>query len=305
MPQTPPDSDLIRRWLEGTLREEDESQLESLGEIKEWVDAAGNLDTAPLRSKEAAWEALDRRMNEAEMPVARTRTLRRPVLVALAAAVVALLVAVYLFRPDAPHTIHAASGQQINQNLPDGSSVILNAQSTLSFDPDHWDQARGILLEGEAYFTVRPGSTFLVKTSGADIRVLGTEFNVFARDQRIDVACFTGKVEVSAAGERLLLNPGDAAQTAENGRLEAYAFDKEGKAAWKKGEFYFDKVALKFVIEELERQFNVVVLMPSNTERIYTGFFTNQDLPAALEMVCLPMGLNYTFEDKTRIRLSE
>ena len=312
MPENLPDPDLIRRWLEGNLRDEDAAQIESLGEMKEWADAAARLQPLPVMSKETAWEALEMRMENQQAtarlsPSARTYALRRPVFISLVAAAVALLVGVYFLLPDpaSPHTIHAASGTHISQNLPDGSTVILNAQSILSFDPRKWDQGRDISLDGEAYFIVQPGSTFSVKTAGAEIRVLGTEFNVFARDRHIDVACFSGKVEVSAAGDRVLLGPGDAAQADETGRMKTYAFDLKGKAAWKKGEFYFDKVPLKFVLEELERQFDVVVLMPSNDERIYTGFFTNQDLNAALEMICLPMGLNHTFEGKTRIRLSE
>lgn len=303
-----PDNDLLRRWLERNLQEEDPAELEALEELKEWVDAAEQIAPIPLQSTEAAWKSLERRMQAkpaaAIVPVS-ARSQPKIWLFSAVAAAVALIFALYLFLPEAPLTVHTESGKQLSQNLPDGSTVLLNAQSTLSFDSDTWEQNREVSLAGEAYFTVRPGSTFLVKTAGAEIRVLGTEFNVFARDQRVDVACFTGKVEVSTAVNRVVLKPGVAAQLDAAGSLQAYQFDAAGKAAWKKGEFYFDKIPLKFVIEELERQFDVVVLMPSITGRSYTGYFSNQNLQDALDMVCLPMGLAYTFEDETHVRLSE
>jgi ferric-dicitrate binding protein FerR (iron transport regulator) len=47
------------------------------------------------------------------------------------------------------------------------------------------------------------------------------------------------------------------------------------------------------VFEELERQFNVVVQAPDLANRFYTGRFNTKDLNEALQLVCLPMGLQF------------
>lgn len=298
---------LIRRWLQRELSAEEISQLREKEGIVALVEGAEQVTPPRAQSREEAWASLSRSI-EADAqttPATPVRSIRRrPVLAAMAAAI-ALLIVGYFFWPQSIHTIHTAAGNKDSQFLPDGSEVILNAQSTLSFDPDKWDQSRGILLEGEAYIKVKKGSTFSVTTPMGVVQVLGTEFNVFARDQRLDVACFTGKVAVQTADAETILTPGSAAQLDGSGMLNTYQFDPKGKAAWKKGEFYFEKVPFKFVIQELERQFDVRVNMPSTEGRTYTGYFTNQNLEEALEMVCLPMGLQFSLEDKTHIRLFE
>ncbi len=301
------DKNFIRRWLQRELSAEDISQLKEEKSILPLVESATQLSPPRAQSREEAWASLARRVetDTQAIPATPVRSIRRrPVLAAMAAAI-AFLIAGYFFWPQTLHTIHTAAGNKDSQFLPDGSEVILNAQTTLSFDPGKWDQSRGILLEGEAYIKVKKGSTFSVKTPLGVVEVLGTEFNVFARDKRLDVACFTGKVAVRTADVETILTPGSAAQLDESGILNTYQFDANGKAAWKKGEFYFEKVPFKFVIQELERQFDVRVNMPSTEGRTYTGYFTNQNLEEALEMVCLPMGLQFSLEDKTHIRLFE
>lgn len=301
------DKNFIRRWLQRELSEEEIAQLKEEKGIVPFVEGAEQLSPPRAQSREEAWASLSHRI-EAEaqvIPTTPVRSMRRrPVLAAMAAAI-ALLIAGYFFWPQSTHTIYTAAGNKESQFLPDGSEVILNAQSTLSFDPNEWDQSRGVFLEGEAYIKVKKGSTFSVKTPLGVVQVLGTEFNVFARGQRLDVACFTGKVAVETADAKTVLTPGSAAQLDDSGTLSTYQFNAKSKAAWKKGEFYFEKVPFKFVIQELERQFDVRVNMPSTEGRTYTGYFTNQNLEEALEMVCLPMGLQFSLEDKTHIRLFE
>src|SRR5690606_28162717 len=101
--------------------------------------------------------------------------------------------------------------------LADGTTVWLNAGSTLrypvQFDPDE----RKVELEGEAYFEVQKTKgkriPFIVKSKGQDISVLGTEFNVsaYADEQTVRTVLVNGSVKVLAheAKGEVLLKPGE------------------------------------------------------------------------------------------------
>jgi ferric-dicitrate binding protein FerR (iron transport regulator) len=84
--------------------------------------------------------------------------------------------------------------------LPDGTSVWLNAQSSLKYDQSFGKKTREVLLEGEAYFEVVRNETlpFLVKASKTIVRVLGTSFNVkaYPDENFIETTVIQGKVKV-------------------------------------------------------------------------------------------------------------
>ncbi len=79
--------------------------------------------------------------------------------------------------------------------LPDGSLVYLNHGTTIRFDKEF--ESRSVALYGEAFFDVVTAETeFLVSTDQGDITVLGTEFNVKARSDEIEVDVKSGLVEL-------------------------------------------------------------------------------------------------------------
>jgi ferric-dicitrate binding protein FerR (iron transport regulator) len=67
-------------------------------------------------------------------------------------------------------------------NLPDGSKVVLNANSKLEYPPGFSNNTREVYLDGEAYFDIAhdPGKPFIVHTGSISTRVLGTAFNINA-----------------------------------------------------------------------------------------------------------------------------
>jgi ferric-dicitrate binding protein FerR (iron transport regulator) len=83
-----------------------------------------------------------------------------------------------------------------------------------------------------------------------------------------------------------------------NGKLEVSQFDL-ALADWRSGEFHYTETPLAVVFEELERQFNVVVQAPDLANRFYTGRFNTKDLNEALQLVCLPMGLQFEANETT------
>lgn len=100
--------------------------------------------------------------------------------------------------------------------LPDGSSVWLNASSNLTYDKDFGKSLREVNLTGEAFFNVAkdPSRPFIIHTKVIDVKVLGTEFNVkaYPNDSYTETSLIRGTVEVTVknrSGEKLHLIPNE------------------------------------------------------------------------------------------------
>jgi transmembrane sensor len=97
--------------------------------------------------------------------------------------------------------ISTRNGSRTKIDLPDGSSVWLNAGSKLEYDKSFGNELREVHLTGEAYFDVvkNPDKPFIVNTKAAKVKVLGTAFNVrcYPEDNKIETSLIHGSVEVT------------------------------------------------------------------------------------------------------------
>jgi ferric-dicitrate binding protein FerR (iron transport regulator) len=189
-------------------------------------------------------------------------------------------------------SIATKAGEKREVELPDGSTAMLNALSSLDFSPKTWGEDRYVLLEGEAFFKAKKGKTFSVKTEQGTVEVVGTVFNVYARGEELEVKCAEGKVQVinPESTERILLKKGEQV-TVLRGRMQKRQ-GLEGYPNWFKGESAFRSAPLERVFGEMERQYGVKVLADSLGGRTFTGKFVHSDLQKAVKMVCAPMKLN-------------
>lgn len=107
--------------------------------------------------------------------------------------------------PQPANEIVANKGSRTRTLLPDGSIVWLNAGSTISYEPAFNGAKREIILNGEAFFDIKPqaGRPFIVHAGNIDIRVLGTAFNVksYADDKTVETTLLRGLVQLSRQDE--------------------------------------------------------------------------------------------------------
>jgi len=197
--------------------------------------------------------------------------------------------------------VEIAKGQHSEYKLPDGSLVFLNAESKMSFNKKNFLHRRTLNLEGEAFFSIRKGSTFTIKTKVADINILGTSFNVYARSEGFKVACVTGKVQVISGSQQVVLTPGQSAVVNNTTLEKNIEKNIETVADWRSGEFYFENTSLNLIFHEIERQFNVTFVLPDINGKFFTGNFNNKNLVEALDIVCIPMGLTYEIGRNSQI----
>jgi ferric-dicitrate binding protein FerR (iron transport regulator) len=266
------------------------------------IDKLVSSYKAPFkRTKSEAWNDIENSIeNKAVENKTKFINWRKPVF-SIAASFIGLVVISWVLISYNKVHIYVARSEKIEIRLPDNSLVKLNSDSYLSYSKLFWKINRKVSLNGEAYFSVMSGDKFKVESDIATVEVLGTEFNVFSRNNVFETRCFSGKVGVKSKKSDIVLTKGEAYYTGiSGGAVEQFDFEISNNKDWRNGDFYFEKKSLQFVFEEIERQFNVKVNIPAHElNREYTGYFTAKDLSLALSVICLPMGLNYTIEENT------
>ena len=214
-----------------------------------------------------------------------------------AAAVVFVLLGTGLFMRLYTAEVNAPFGEHVLTQLPDDSEVKLNAGSSIRYKPFWWRFNRKVHLTGEAFFEVQKGGKFEVNSQAGKTIVLGTSFNIYARDNEYKVSCFTGKVRVVArqSGHVLEIIANEQVTLNNEGSLRLYKMKNiEDAASWMNDMFVFTAMPLNDVFEEIERQYNISISGSEDLDYLYTGNFSrNQSAEEVLKMVCKPYGLQF------------
>lgn len=173
-------------------------------------------------------------------------------------------------------TISTPRGKDYELVLSDGTVVLLNADSKITFPTRFTGNKRTVKLVGEAYFKVSKNKhrPFIVETGNLYTKVLGTEFNLKAYPHSdVNVTFIKGSVAVNAEGKEVMLKPGENAEYSENKDIEVTTVDTEGYIQWKDGYFYFDNVPLIDVVRDLGRWYNVNIEIRNNSLMSYRLHF--------------------------------
>lgn len=179
--------------------------------------------------------------------------------------------------------------------LPDGSTVILNAGSRLHYPEFFTDKIREVSLEGEGYFDIisDPSRQFIVHTGKITTTVLGTAFNIRAYpDQKnITVTVRRGKVQVSNEKSVIgIINRNQ--QITFNTRDEHVAqttVKSHEVTAWMEKDIFFDDITLGQAIDQLEKRFGQSIDVknePLSRCRFTGTFVKGESLKQILTVLC-------------------
>jgi ferric-dicitrate binding protein FerR (iron transport regulator) len=188
--------------------------------------------------------------------------------------------------------------EQTTFSLPDKSKVTMNAGSKITWNNRKFNNSRHLTLNGEAYFDVEKGNKFVIETKNGTVEVLGTQLNVFSRNNEFRVSCISGKVRVESHSSEQIILPGETAELTANGIIKSTLQNPDKIVAWQLGIFYFEDKPVVSIFAELERQFDVSIKFNGMKDRYITATFSNKNLKEALDIVCIPMDLAYEIENK-------
>ncbi|MCE7992186.1 MAG: hypothetical protein HEP71_09410 [Roseivirga sp.] len=302
--------DFLARWLNDDLSPEEKAEFENSDEGKAYaqmIQAADRL-TVPPYDVNAGLAQFKGRIREASA-VKETKTVwMQPIFrYAVAACVTAIVVTAYFLLQSPLTKVNTAPGQQEIVMLPDGSEVKMNGTSTLSFNEKTWAENRAVNISGEAFFEVKKGSSFVVNTDFGSVTVLGTSFNVKTRNQKLEVVCYTGKVNVASTNTDHDLLPGDGVRVEQGTITSSWKKDTDTSGpSWLNGLTVFEgEVPLREAVDELVNVFGIEVLEFNVADTIkYDGGFPHADASNAVSLVLGTLKLEYEFDStKNTLRI--
>ena len=220
-----------------------------------------------------------------------------------AAAAILLLIGFWVLKPSfsTESQFKTKFAEQKMVELPDRSTVNLNVDSELKFDKKSWTENRSVSLDGEAFFSVEKGESFVVNSSIGSVEVLGTSFNVLNRDGYFEVICLSGKVKVSINDQVMeeIITPNESIYYNQRTKVfEKRLVAKAARKLWMDGSIYFVEKPMEYVFSELERKFDVTII-DKKQDGLFQGKISMNSLDSAIYDVCWPMNLNYEINGKT------
>jgi len=162
------------------------------------------------------------------------------------------------------NTLSTPKGGEYQVVLPDGTKVWLDAASSISYPIAFTGNERRVKLTGQAYFEVAKNKDkpFYVDINNAQVRVLGTHFNISAYDDDnvMTTTLLEGAVQVTKNNSLSLLKPGQqAAISSSSDNIVVSDAHIDDAMAWKNGYFTFDDDNITGIMRKVSRWYNVDV----------------------------------------------
>ena len=203
----------------------------------------------------------------------------------------------------APFIVKADKGDKATIELPDGTNVVLNSASQLSYLNNFGENGRRVQLNGEAYFKVAHDEkcAFIVQVGDLEVKVLGTSFNVSAYEDAKDVTVvlLEGKVGVYAQKTSHIMKPGDKIEyNKATHKITATQVHPTDYIEWTKGNMYFEKESLENIMKTLSRIYDVEIRFDSNKlpNEYFTGTIPGGGIQNALNILMLTSPFYYEMD---------
>ncbi|OQP52829.1 hypothetical protein A4H97_24325 [Niastella yeongjuensis] len=188
------------------------------------------------------------------------------------------------------NTLRTPRGGQYQLQLPDGSKVWLNAQSSLRFPASFMGNERLVELTGEAYFEVakdeqKPFKVIFSSPNGGGregaVEVLGTHFNINAYDDEdaMKTTLLEGKVKLSSFKNdgSAILKPGEQSSLSQTSRIsQPIPVQTEEVIAWKDGLFRFQDASIESIMRQVARWYDVEIVYDGKIEKQFIGTIPRQ-----------------------------
>ncbi|AOZ98749.1 FecR family protein [Flavobacterium commune] len=199
--------------------------------------------------------------------------------------------------------------------LSDGSSVLLQPKSKLSYPKLFEGNERNVYLSGEAFFEIskNPKKPFFVHANEIVTKVVGTSFRIkaYADQSDVEVVVRTGKVKVNAeklirnsSQEEIVLLPNEALRFERKNKtfdkITDITLDKSISSSVKSIEqlsFEFSDIPVAQIFKTIEQAYSVEIDYPKQQlEKCHlTTSLSDQPLPEKLKIICKSIGENSSY----------
>ena len=309
----------VETWLNQSV--ENREELEQSRKMLMNIDAfykAKSFDSG------AAWNNIKAKITPSEMKIIHHKNVRKEVFTKFYKYAAIIVFAVMLgstgyyfgFRNNKATVyteIISTPKQVINEYiLPDGSVVALNSNSKLVYPKHFKGDTREVTIYGEAFFDVKPNreKPFIINAGNAQVKVVGTSFNVSAypESETVEVVVKTGKVQVTSKNSETLpvvkevfLTPGEKGTLFNKSNILKKSENlNPNYLAWKTHDFTFKEVPLGEVFHCLEKTYHVQIQVnePELNNLTLNAQFDKKSIDFILNVVSLTFNLELSVEDE-------
>ncbi|MTI21705.1 FecR family protein [Fulvivirga sp. RKSG066] len=313
--------ELIKKYLRGECSFEEEQQVKAILETKDGSQLLDDLaDEIWQQEPDPKQISLDdaRLFRNIENSIPRKKVVPIRSYIGYAASFILIALATFFviqYETDDPQKKNLAVSEKITKStsrgqkstimLSDGSKVILNSESSITYNKYFTDTSRNITLIGEAFFEVAKDKKrpFNVTSGATTTTALGTSFNINNRTKKQRISLATGKVKIisTVITQTYTLDPGEAldinSSTKEATKL---AFDINKDLSWKDGILFFENDKVAEIISTLELWYDVKINITDKEilAKKYTGRFENSSLEHVLKSMSFALDLSYQMNGK-------
>lgn len=202
---------------------------------------------------------------------------------------------------------HVAYGEKMQVTLPDNSTVWLNAGSKIIYPEKFNRKVRQVFVTGEVYADIEkdPSRPFFLSVGNLNIKVLGTKFNVksYPEQSKTEVSLIEGSISLEANfngfTRQYTLEPGNYMSIDHRtGAVDTFQFSPASYTSWSEenGGLYFRNQTLEEITADLERKFNVKIILRDEQlkhERYFASFVNNESLDDILKFLKLGSSFQY------------
>lgn len=202
-------------------------------------------------------------------------------------------------------SISAPFGGLLQTQLPDGSRVWLNANSTLQYPTVFNNDDRRVTLSGEGYFEVKADKShpFVVCAGDIDVTATGTAFNVNAyAGTSVDVTLVEGRIDVNAGSKRHFeMSPGERLCIKANTAKLTQEYGNQKWCSWKDGRLMFDNDRLDAVLARLSQIYPVdfIIEDPELAKARYHATFNGESMQDILYLLEIGVPMRCVTAPKT------
>ena len=294
---------LVKKAAEGKANAQELKQLEQFVAYKQQVNPLDLAKTSVFSQQ----KILDQTLQQIAV---KKKKKHQAVLKYAAVLVFALLSAAsftyltFIEESSIDYTSHVTvGGERKEVIMPDGTVVILKGDSSLRFATDYNQQTRTVYLKGTAFFDVESNKQkpFIVQTEAFHTTVLGTSFNIVAKEDVAEVTVVTGKVKVTDENQQpVYLTPNKqfsfdfTTQTASVNTIDANYYK-----LWSQGVIAFQETPIDDVVTMLNRWFDVSIVYQGKHSETLTATYDNETLAYILQDIAFMLDVTVKQQNQT------
>ncbi len=282
----------VHEWIAAS--DENQRHFEQFERI--WNESAALTESSNV-DEELAWQKFKQKVDEKQPAQPIVRKLKPITVLMRVAAVFVLCFGAWLVYQQfgGNYTDLASNDVVLNQTLPDGSRLVLNKNTNISYAANFKTNRKVEIKNGEVFFDVAHDRShpFVIDINDVKVEVVGTSFNIKKHQNNVEVIVETGIVKVKRASDELTLTKGERVFLSDEKELVKTQTEDELYNYYRTGVFVASNTSLSKLAETLTEAYGTKISLSGDikNEKIFITLPLKYSLQKNLEQLCLTLDL--------------